>query len=318
MFQIVHSFQVHDGSTACVFDAENRITSTANSTTMSYTYDADGRRVKESSGTNYWYGPGGNILAETDSSGNWTNYIFFGGQRLARNIKILCLIAAMNITLGCTRARGPEPQEKESSSVSSDLLQVVTAVLEYNARSGSLLYRGDCTSSGGIADSFKIAAPERGVSTIEALHEAFANEPRLTVKADASGRIRVVGGDVQIDLLELRIPEIRFHDETDPRDATTKLLNLPEVRAYMQAHRTRFVSLVDGLVPMPRGAHLTVTMKDATISQALDRIAQTFPGVWSYGECAAAQGERYVDFRFHEFSFPPHSGPYPVKPSTQH
>jgi RHS repeat-associated protein len=26
------------------------------------------------------------VLAETDSTGNWTNYIFFGGQRLARNV----------------------------------------------------------------------------------------------------------------------------------------------------------------------------------------------------------------------------------------
>jgi RHS repeat-associated protein len=66
-----------------VYDAENRIT-TAGGTT--YTYDADGRRVKKSSGTNYWYGPSGAIMAETDSSGNWTNYIFFGGQRLARNV----------------------------------------------------------------------------------------------------------------------------------------------------------------------------------------------------------------------------------------
>jgi RHS repeat-associated protein len=66
-----------------VYDAENRIT-TAGGTT--YTYDADGRRVKKSSGTNYWYGPGGAIMAETDSSGNWTNYVFFGGQRLARNV----------------------------------------------------------------------------------------------------------------------------------------------------------------------------------------------------------------------------------------
>jgi RHS repeat-associated protein len=65
-----------------VYDAENRIT-TAGSVT--YTYDADGRRMKKSSGTNYWYGPTGAVLAETDSSGNWTNYIFFGGQRLARN-----------------------------------------------------------------------------------------------------------------------------------------------------------------------------------------------------------------------------------------
>ncbi len=66
-----------------IYDSENRVTS-AGST--SYTYDADGRRVKKSSGTNYWYGPTGAVLAETDSAGNWTNYIFFGGQRLARNV----------------------------------------------------------------------------------------------------------------------------------------------------------------------------------------------------------------------------------------
>jgi RHS repeat-associated protein len=66
-----------------VYDGENRI-KTAGST--SYTYDADGRRVQKSSGTNYWYGPGGQVFAETDSGGNWTNYIFFAGQRLARNV----------------------------------------------------------------------------------------------------------------------------------------------------------------------------------------------------------------------------------------
>ncbi|HEY1527869.1 MAG TPA: RHS repeat-associated core domain-containing protein [Candidatus Angelobacter sp.] len=66
-----------------VFDGENRI-KTAGSAT--YTYDAAGRRIQKSTGTNYWYGPGGNVFAETDSAGNWTNYIFFGGQRLARNL----------------------------------------------------------------------------------------------------------------------------------------------------------------------------------------------------------------------------------------
>lgn len=68
---------------AFVFDAENRI-KTAGSVT--YTYDADGRRIKKSSGINYWYGPGGQVLAETNSAGNWTNYISFAGQRLARNV----------------------------------------------------------------------------------------------------------------------------------------------------------------------------------------------------------------------------------------
>jgi RHS repeat-associated protein len=72
-----------DGVNTYVYDGENRISSVAG---VTYTYDADGRRVKKSSGTNYWYGPSGESLAETDSSGNWTNYIFFGGVRLARNV----------------------------------------------------------------------------------------------------------------------------------------------------------------------------------------------------------------------------------------
>ena len=75
---------INDGlGGAFVFDGENRIKSAGSAT---YTYDADGRRIQKSSGTNYWYGPGGQVFAETDSAGAWTNYIFFGGQRLARNV----------------------------------------------------------------------------------------------------------------------------------------------------------------------------------------------------------------------------------------
>jgi RHS repeat-associated protein len=65
------------------YDGENRIATAGG---VTYTYDAYGRRIKKSSGINYWYGPGGAALAETDSAGNWTNYIFFGGRRLARNV----------------------------------------------------------------------------------------------------------------------------------------------------------------------------------------------------------------------------------------
>jgi RHS repeat-associated protein len=51
---------------------------------VSYTYDGDGRRASKSSGKLYWYGSGGDILAETDASGNTTaEYIFFAGKRIA-------------------------------------------------------------------------------------------------------------------------------------------------------------------------------------------------------------------------------------------
>src|SRR5262249_47663928 len=75
---------INDGTGgAFTFDAENRIITAGG---VAYTYDADGRRVQKSTGINYWYGIGGQVVAETDSSGNWTNYIFFAGQRLARNV----------------------------------------------------------------------------------------------------------------------------------------------------------------------------------------------------------------------------------------
>jgi RHS repeat-associated protein len=55
--------------------------------------DGDGRRVAKETGSTvtkiYWYGPEGEVLDETDGTGSTTNsafneYIFFGGQRIAR------------------------------------------------------------------------------------------------------------------------------------------------------------------------------------------------------------------------------------------
>ena len=70
-----------DGSFSYTYDAESQITSAAG---VTYGYDARGRRVSKSSGKNYVYDLGGDILAETDGSGNTLNeYIFFGGKRIA-------------------------------------------------------------------------------------------------------------------------------------------------------------------------------------------------------------------------------------------
>jgi RHS repeat-associated protein len=67
------------------YDAENRI-STAGAST--YAYDGDGQRV-EKNGTNallYWTGAGGEVLSESNLTGAFTaDYIFFNGQRIARN-----------------------------------------------------------------------------------------------------------------------------------------------------------------------------------------------------------------------------------------
>ena len=71
-----------DGTTAYVYDAEGRQSSAAG---VNYTYDGDGQRVEKSNGMLYWYGVGGEVLSETDLNGNnGTDYVYFGGERLAR------------------------------------------------------------------------------------------------------------------------------------------------------------------------------------------------------------------------------------------
>ena len=70
------------GGGTYTYNAENQMTSTAG---VTYTYDGDGKRVKKSNGTIYWYGMSSDPLSETNLSGTLINdYVFFGGQRIAR------------------------------------------------------------------------------------------------------------------------------------------------------------------------------------------------------------------------------------------
>jgi len=71
-----------DGSFSYTWDAESQLKTAAG---VTYTYDGDGRRVQKSNGKLYWYGAGGEVIAESDAAGNFTDeYVFFGGRRIAR------------------------------------------------------------------------------------------------------------------------------------------------------------------------------------------------------------------------------------------
>ena len=67
------------------YDAENRLVSTSG---WNYAYDGDGERVEKSNGstgTLYWRNLGGEILDESDLSGNaQEEYVYFSGQKFAR------------------------------------------------------------------------------------------------------------------------------------------------------------------------------------------------------------------------------------------
>lgn len=77
-----------DGVNNYAYDAEGRICSVGGSNCSAgtlYIYDGSGQRVEKSDGTLYWYGVDGNVLDQTDLSGNVTSeYVYLGSRRIAR------------------------------------------------------------------------------------------------------------------------------------------------------------------------------------------------------------------------------------------
>ena len=74
-------FAQSDGNYSYTWDGESQMKTAAG---VTYSYDGDGHRVQKSTGTLYWYRPSGEVLAETDLSGNTVNeYVYFGGKRVA-------------------------------------------------------------------------------------------------------------------------------------------------------------------------------------------------------------------------------------------
>jgi len=70
-----------DGNYAYTWDAESQLKTAGG---VTYSYDGDGRRAAKVGIKLYWYGSGGEVLAETDASGNTQNeYVFFGKDRIA-------------------------------------------------------------------------------------------------------------------------------------------------------------------------------------------------------------------------------------------
>jgi RHS repeat-associated protein len=80
------------------------------------TWDGDGRRVEKSSGTLYWYDDKGNVIEETDLSGNLVNdYFYAAGMRVWREDSSGGVYTYLSDPLGSVRyVAGPAGTESES------------------------------------------------------------------------------------------------------------------------------------------------------------------------------------------------------------
>lgn len=76
-----------DGTHTYTLDAENRLIQVDNGTTASYVYNANGERVRKTTGAvgvDYLYNLAGQVISEVSSSGGWNRgEVFAGGKHLA-------------------------------------------------------------------------------------------------------------------------------------------------------------------------------------------------------------------------------------------
>jgi len=104
---------------------------------------------------------------------------------------------------------------------------------------------------------------------------------------------------VPADVLNVRISHISFERSGangqgaayNPDDALNAILRAPEVMDFMKAHDIEQPSQGAG-VPgnligrwPPEQPHISGSLDNVTVSEALDRILETFPGIWVFENC---------------------------------
>jgi len=193
-------------------------------------------------------------------------------------------------------------------------VQPILEVLDKAKLSGSFVF-GRCYFSGcntPAPDFPHFLVPARaGGSTVQVLRELLADDPAMQVTQDPDGTIRMNEAGVPTDLLNVKISHILFESYGQrvytANGALRVILQTPEVLAFMKAHDIRgpFGPFDNcggsgGAVPGNAGAwppespHISGSLDNVTLSEALDYVLKTFPGIWIYETCPQIDKKQHV------------------------
>ena len=179
----------------------------------------------------------------------------------------------------------------------------ILEVLNKTNLSGSLVFSGRCPL--GYTPDFP---PFRTLGTswnspLQSLGELVPDHPTMQVTQDKSQVIRMIELGVPTDILHLRISHIAFDGSGTPWNgavyqpgyAMMTILRTPEVVAFMRAHdiKSAFNGTGGGVTGNPMGKwppehpHISGSLDNVTVAEALDHVLKAFPGIWVYENCPA-------------------------------
>jgi hypothetical protein len=145
----------------------------------------------------------------------------------------------------------------------------------------------------------RAASTAAGHSPLQVAREMFADDRDMQVTQDSDGTIRMIESGAPTELLNVKISHISFESNGAPLQYAAfspsnalhyVILQTPEVLAFAKAHDILMpfagAEGSPGNQPTPVEApHIAGSMDNLTVSQAVDRVLQTFPGIWVYENC---------------------------------
>lgn len=179
-----------------------------------------------------------------------------------------------------------------------EMLQPILDVLDSANLSGSLEFSGSCDVQN-LPEFPRLRTTTTGKgSPLQRLREIFADDPLMYVEQDGNGIIRMKESGVPSDVLNLEIRRIQFQsngangqwDIYTPNDALRFVLQAPEMSAFLKAHNIDWPyageMAPENIRAWPSEApHISGSLDNVTVSEALDHILTRFPGIWAYENC---------------------------------
>jgi hypothetical protein len=203
-------------------------------------------------------------------------------------------------------------QEARAAGGKAATLQPLLEVLDRAKLSASLEFSGRCS----LLDAqdfpdfplFHLPVAATG-SPLQTLRHMFTPDPAMQVTQSPSGVIRMIETGVPTDLLEVKIKHISFDvfpsgAVYQPNVALRVIPRAPEIVDFMAAHNIEWPfhgeAVSGGGAAWPaQSPHISGSLDNLTLSDALDIVLRTFPGIWIYESCPrSSERSRFVYLRF--------------------
>lgn len=206
----------------------------------------------------------------------------------------LLIIFLGGILLNASAQDGGRPAKLPSTTVDG---YAAEKYFDFHA-SGSIALGGTCKDSlPGINIvterlSTRPAGPFKNLD--EALDALTQLDNRYSWTRQSDSFVKLRDNHVTAPLLSFRLNLFKSRSRIDSDEMIRELMSIPEVVSFMKSNGIAFEIAFTGASfhhHSEGSSSQSITLRNVTIEEALDRIVLLYPGVWIYNECSREAGK---------------------------